>query len=666
MRISPTRLAILALLTALVVPPPAGAALGDTLLVSKSGLGAKGNDDTTDGAVSADGRFVAFSSQASNLHPDDSDTSADVFVRDLQQNTTTLVSRANGPSGAKAIGNSFVGGISADGRFVSFNSSANNLGSATDTSADVFVRDLQQDTTTLVSRATGVAGAEGNGSSEAGNLSANGRFVVFTSQSTNLPDDGDAGADLFVRDLQQNTTALVSRDSGATGAKGNGESFFPEISANGRFVVFQTRATNFPGDNENGFDIWMRDLQLSTTTLVSRGNGAAGTKGNGPSGEPAISADGRFVAFFSGAANLHPDDSDTTSDVFVRDVQQSTNTLVSRATGANGVKGNSFGSSDPEISADGRYVTFGSNSTNLHPNDPDGTLDVLVRDVQQQTTTLVSRASGNGPKGNEGSFEPAISGDGRFVYFPSLATNLSPEDGDTGADGFLRDVLGPPPGSQSPPRITGRALEGETLTCSPGTFSNGPNSTAFQWRRDGGDISGATGTTYVVGASDIGHSLTCLVVATNPGGSASAESAVVVPPPAGPPGPATPGPQGPQGPSGPASADRTPLFAAFGQSRLRSTAGKRLALPYLTTAPGEAVLEVLRGRRAVARINGRARAGRNTLSLPARVRPAARSAGARAKALAPGNYTLRLTIRGADGQSATDSARLTLTRASRR
>jgi hypothetical protein len=102
------------------------------------------------------------------------------------------------------------------------------------------------------------------------------------------------------------------------------------------------------------------------------------------------------------------------------------------------------------------------------------------------------------------------------------------------------------------------------------------------------------------------------------------------------------------------------------QSRLRSRTGKRLALPYLTTAPGDAVLEVLRGRRAVGRVTGRARAGRNTLSLPARVRPAARSAGARARALAPGRYTVRLTIRGADGQTASDSARLTVTRASRR
>jgi Tol biopolymer transport system component len=378
--------AALCLGLALAAPAtPAWAAKDDTDLVSRAGgaAGTKGDNDSALPAVSADGRFVAFTSGASSLHPDDGDFTFDVFVRDLQANTTTLVSRAGGAAGTKGNGGSIEPAISADGRFVAFSSNASNLHPDDgDGTFDVFVRDLRENTLTLVSRAGGAAGTKGNGGSFEPAISADGRFVAFSSGASNLhPDDGDGIVDVFVRDLEANTTTLVSRATGAAGDKGNNHFSQLAISADGRFVAFRTGATNLHPDDGDGFDdVFVRDLQANTTTLVSRANGAAGDKGNGDSGESAISADGRFVAFGSGASNLHPDDSDNTADVFVRDLQADTTTLVSRAAGAAGEKGNDF-SFEPAISADGRSVAFSSFASNLHPDDGDSVQDVFRRDV---------------------------------------------------------------------------------------------------------------------------------------------------------------------------------------------------------------------------------------------------------------------------------------------
>ena len=424
----------------------ASAAKDDVDLVSRASgpTGAKGKDDSISPAISADGRFVAFDSIASNL---DGDATDDVFVRDLQTNTTTLVSRADGAAGAKGNATSADAAISADGRFVAFDSAASNLDPADgDTSGNVFVRDLQTNTTTLVSRASSAAGTKGDRPSSSPAISADGRFVAFSSAASNLdPADGDTSGNVFVRNLQTNTTTLVSRASGAGGAVGNAGSGDVAISATGRFVAFDSSATNLdPADSDNDTDIFVRDLQTNTTTLVSRAGGVAGAPGNGFSAAPTISADGRFVAFDSFASNLDPADGDATADVFVRDLQAKTTTLVSGAAGPSGAKGDDF-STDAAISADGRFVAFDSAASNLQPVDADSIGNVFVRDLQTGTTTLVSRAVGaTGVPANGLSVFPAITRDGRFVVFYSFASNLSPTDGDTSADVFRRDVLGPP------------------------------------------------------------------------------------------------------------------------------------------------------------------------------------------------------------------------------
>jgi Calx-beta domain/WD40-like Beta Propeller Repeat len=447
---SKVRIVICCLVLALTgLAGTASAAKDDLDLVSRaSGVaGTKGNDESLSPSISADGRFVAYDSIATNLDPADGDTVDDVFVRNMQTNTTTLVSRASGANGVKGNDGSAAAAISADGRFVAFDSNASNLTAGdNDGNTDVFVRDLQTNTTTLVSRASGTAGAEGNGPSTTSAISADGRFVAFFSAASNLdPADGATSGNVFVRDLQTNTTTLVSRASGATGAVANAGSGNVAISANGRFVAFQSSASNLnPADSDNNEDVFVRDLQINTTTLVSRASGASGAKGNNFSVTPSISADGRLVAFHSFASNLDPADGDTTADVFVRDLQTNTTTLVSRAGGPNGSKGNDF-SDEAAISTDGRFVAFDSNASNLDPGDGNTAGNVFVRDLQATTTTLVSRAAGAaGGTGNGFSLDPAISADGRFVAFASFASNLSPSDGDPIEDVFRRDVLGPP------------------------------------------------------------------------------------------------------------------------------------------------------------------------------------------------------------------------------
>jgi Tol biopolymer transport system component len=349
--------------------------------------GPKGNGRSFAPAISANGRFVAFNSTASTLHPDDRDGDFDVFMRDLRTDTTVLVSRASGAAGTKANGGSGAPSISANGRFVAFASLATNLDpDDPDATSDVYVRDLRRHTTILVSRASGPSGAKGNDDSEEffgdPSISADGRVVAFSSNATNLhPDDRGVPLDVFVRDIEAGTTSLVSRASGATGSKGNGSSFDPSISGAGRFVAFASRAANLvPADPSHGTDVFVRDLQRETTRLVSRSSGRVGAKGDRGSRSPAISRRGRFVAFGSGATNLHPDDAALGGDIFVRDLQVHTTVLASRASGARGAKGNrpSF---FPSLSADGRFVAFQSNASNLHPNDRGEGDDVFVREL---------------------------------------------------------------------------------------------------------------------------------------------------------------------------------------------------------------------------------------------------------------------------------------------
>lgn len=454
-RVNAAMMLALALLVSLAAPAPA--AQDDLVLVSRASgaAGVSGDDEAGGASISADGRFVAFASAADNLSDED-DRFVDVFVRDLQTHTTTLVSRASGVAGAAGDDFSDTPSISADGRFVAFVSAARNLSDEdTDAAADIFVRDLLANTTTLVSRATTATGYAGDRFSAEPSISADGRFVAFGSAADNLSDEDDQHVDVFVRDLQAHTTTLVSRARYPAAGSSNE----PSISADGRFVAFRSDADNLSDEDDDRIDdVFVRDLQLRTTTLVSR---ASSGPGDGHSGRPSISADGHLVAFESDATNLSGDDEDGNRDIFLHDPASGGTALVSRASGVTGPAING-GALEASISADGRFVAFEA-EVNGTAGEAQPGQNIFVHDLQTNTTTFVSRAGGaSGAAGDADSFSPSISGDGRFVAFDSEADSLSREDNDAFGDVFARDVLGPPSlpptGATTPASRTGAPI----------------------------------------------------------------------------------------------------------------------------------------------------------------------------------------------------------------
>ncbi len=431
---------------------PAQAAKDDLDLVSRATGGAAAAGGGSFGThISADGRFVAFTSLATNLSDADQDLVIDAFLRDTATGTTTLISRANGPVGAGGDDRTFVARVSADGRYVAFDSDSDNLSAIDDkTMADVFRRDTVANATILVTREDGPDGAPASGA--APTISADGGLVAFQSQDDTLSAiDNNLLLNLFVRDIAAGTTKLVSRPDGVGVIPQDASSFVPKISGNRRYVAFESDANNLTADvTPASRDIFVRDLEADTTALVSRVTGPTGAAGDGASNDPSISADGRYVAFKSASANLSSEDIDPVEDVFVRDRVAGTTTLVSRATGAAGAAGDA-NSEQPSISDDGRYVSFMSAATTLSTEDADPVVDVFVRDLVAGTTTLVRRAAGPaGAGGDADSGFAAISANGRYVAFPSQADNLSAEDDDTVGDIFRRDVLGAPGGQAQP------------------------------------------------------------------------------------------------------------------------------------------------------------------------------------------------------------------------
>ncbi len=379
-------------------------------------------------ALSADGRYVVFDSSAPNLVVGDTNATFDIFVHDRQSGDTSRVSRAFDGSEANSWSNR--PDISADGRFVTFYANADNLvGDDTNGRHDVFVHDRNSATTVRVSLASD--GSQANGHSYRPAISANGRYVAFDSLATNLvPGDSNNRQDVFVHDRQSGQTDRVSVAS--DGSQANHVSFQPRISADGRYVVFFSAAWNLAAGDTNGEqDVFVHDRQTGTTTRLSVASN--GTQGNDRSFDPDISDDGRFVTFNSFASNLVTSDTNSRPDAFVHDLQTGQTTRVSTA--SDGTQGNSF-SSQPRISADGRYVTFLSDASNLVGGDTNGIREIFVHDRQSGSTRRVS-VSPDGSQANNGAFgRPALSADGRYVVFESTTQNLMP-----GVSGALRNRI---------------------------------------------------------------------------------------------------------------------------------------------------------------------------------------------------------------------------------
>jgi Tol biopolymer transport system component len=327
-------------------------------------------------------------------------------------------------------------GISVGGRYVVYVSSASNLVPGdTNGVADIFVRDMKTGKTRRVSIRSG--GGQSDGASTLPSISGGGRYVAFQSDATNLvPGDSNGFTDVFVRDTKTGKTRRVSVRTG--GGQSNEDSGTATISADGRFVVFGSRATNLVNGDTNGFDdIFVRDRKTGTTSRVNRSS--AGGQANGPAHDPAISATGRYVVFDSGASNLVVGDGNAQDDVFVRDRKTHRTRRVSVSSA--GVEGNNW-SGYPSISASGRFVVFGGDASNLVAGDGNAVSDTFVRDRETGKTTRVSVSSAEA-EGNFGSLSepPSISNDGRFVAFESSASNLIGADGNGRRDVFIRDRL---------------------------------------------------------------------------------------------------------------------------------------------------------------------------------------------------------------------------------
>ena len=445
------------------------AGVTERVSVDSNGVGADSVSELA--AISADGRFVAFTSLATNLVPGDTNGTSDVFVRDRLTGATERVSvDGRGRQGNDASGLIGVGGypaISADGRFVAFPSFASNLVMGdTNGVGDVFVRDRILGTTERVSVGSGGTQADSDCDSPA--ISADGRFVAFGSRATSLvPNDGNFMNDVFVRDRQSATTERVSVSS--SGGEGDSDSSFPGISDDGRFVVFNSSADNLVPGTQFFVQIFLRDRTAGTTERISQD--AAGNEGDGNSVLPVVSADGRFVAFQTNAANLIGDGSHQ-SHILVHDRQTG---ATERASVNNAGNAGDELSEDPDITPDGRFVTFLSLASNLVPGDTNNRRDIFVRDRQTGTTERVS-VSTAGAEGNSESMHPRIANDGLQVAFQSNSDNLVPEDTGPTTDIFVNDRR--PPAdlrltkADSPDPVQARS----TLTYTVTVLNNGPSS----------------------------------------------------------------------------------------------------------------------------------------------------------------------------------------------
>ena len=417
-------------------------------------------------AISANGRYVAFGSSASDLVANDNNGTGDIFVRDLQLGTTTLVSvnsastgtvhslalRFNAVASVSSLesvsgnGLSLNPSISADGRYVVFESYATDLvpGFGSGQYVDLYVRDMQTGTTEPVNVDTGRSDDLLLGYQ----LSADGRSVAFETGNSALTQD-----DIFVRDLAAHTTSLVSVSSDGH-SRGNNSSYYPVISADGRFVAFQSEARNLIAGFVDGNDL--AEAGRLHARLAARdddpGEHESRRDGERESMDPtplAFSANGQFLAFESVASDLVANDANGQDDLFVRDLVHGTTVLASvnlRGPAAGTERSVSRTGTSPHTARRYSVPTAASwcsrvKPTTWLPTIPTAWGDVFVRDLVGGTTTLVSVAKTGTGSGNGTSIVGGISADGRFVTFDSLASDLVANDTNGVRDVFVRDLV---------------------------------------------------------------------------------------------------------------------------------------------------------------------------------------------------------------------------------
>lgn len=431
----PAAAVVSALLAALVIASLALAG-GASYRVATDSAGNQANAQSAGATVSIDGRFVVFESTASNLVPGDTNGVSDIFYKDTLNGAITRIS--TDAAGNQLNGRSWAPKMTPDGHYVVFGSAAANLVPGdTNTFEDIFIKNVWTGAVSRVSLNTG--GGQSNAASDVPTVSANGRYVAFRSSASNLvTGDTNLVTDVFVRDTQTNTTTRVSTDAAGNQANGqSGVTYGPWIAMGGNHVIFESDASNLvTGDTNGARDIFVKNLTTGAITRVS--TDGAGNQANGGSYFPTISADGRYVAFRSIATNLVVGDTImcgaiSCSDVFVKDTLSGQVYWISTDSAGVPANGPSW---DPVISPDGRFVAYSSDAANI-VYDGNNTYDIFVKDISGGAVELVSKNAVTGVAGNGWSIGPQFSYGGGYVVYYSLASNLVTDDTNGLAEVFL-------------------------------------------------------------------------------------------------------------------------------------------------------------------------------------------------------------------------------------
>jgi Tol biopolymer transport system component len=407
--------------------------LGTILCISTTTEGNAADDDSFPSAITDDGRYAAFGSYASNLSGSGNNGQLQLYFRDVTSGVTTCLSTDN--AGNLADSYSYGVQISEDGRYVSFASYGTNLVPGdTNSRADVFLKDMVAGTTTRVS--TDAAGNQADGSS-GGQISDDGRYLLIVSSASNLVSDDTNGVDdAFLKDLSTGAITRLSTDS--AGNQADGGTTWCEMTSDHRYVLLESDASNLIADDSNGStDLFVKDLITGTTTRVIEDIQPSGTWFYGYPLGPTPDC----IVFSTAATGLVADDLNGDYDVFVREVPTGATRLLSArdTTITDPIAAGMSSTTTFSMSADGRYTVFSSTASNLVVGDTNGKSDVFVQDLLAGTTTRIS-TDGEGNQGNGVSTNAMMSAEGPYVLFTSSASNLVADDTNGIADVFVKDL----------------------------------------------------------------------------------------------------------------------------------------------------------------------------------------------------------------------------------
>ncbi len=386
--------------------------------ISIGSNGVQANGYSGSSSLSDDGSYISFESDATNLVPNNTNGYTDTFIYNRLNKTVELISIA--PNGTQANGSSSSGSISGDGKYITYASFASNLVSGdTNAKRDIFVYNRIDKTTELISVAPD--GTQANGSSYPSVISDDGRYIAYESEASNLVSgDTNGKRDIFVYDRIDKTTERIN--IAANGTQADGSSRLGSISDDGRYIVYESEASNLvSGDTDGKRDIFVYDRIEKTTQRINVA--ANGTQANGDSTSGSISGDGKYIVYESDASNLVLGDSNGKRDIFIYDRIKQTTERVNVA--VNGTQSNGY-SEKASLSDDGRYVAFLSDANNLVSNDTDGRANVFVRDRVTQTTARYTADS-----------FPTLSGDGQNILFNSSISSLVAGDTNNAGDVFV-------------------------------------------------------------------------------------------------------------------------------------------------------------------------------------------------------------------------------------